>query len=77
MQAITIDLRNIYFPGGSSVTLQSQFGGINGIYPTFGQDDRQVGRVNFIENVGYDKTTINNQAIFDQFQDRIRILPLQ
>ena len=77
MQAITIDLRNIYFPGGSSVTLQSQFGGINGIYPTFGQDDRQVGRVNFIENVGYDKTTINNQAIFDQFQDRIRIVPLQ
>jgi hypothetical protein len=77
MQAITIDLRNIYFPGGSSVTLQSQFGGINGIYPTFGQDDRQVGRVNFIENVGYDKTTINNQVIFDQFQDRIRILPLQ
>jgi hypothetical protein len=77
MQAITIDLRNIYFPGGSSVTLQSQFGGINGIYPTFGQDDRQIGRVNFIENVGYDKTTINSQALFDQFQDRIRILPLQ
>jgi hypothetical protein len=84
MQAITIDLRNIYFPSGSSVMLQSQFGGIDGIYPTFPTGDaanlfgnRQVGRVNFIENVGYDQTTINNRVIFDQFRDRIQILPLQ
>ena len=84
MQAITIDLRNIYFPDGSSVYLQSQFGGIDGIYPTFPTGDptdlfgnRQIGRVNFIENVGYDKTTIDTRAIFDQFRDRIQITPLQ
>jgi len=84
MQAITIDLRNIYFPNGSSVMLQSQFGGIDGIYPTFPTGDpkdlfgnREVGRVNFIENVGYDKTTIDTRATFDQFRDRIQISPLR
>ena len=35
MQAITIDLQNVFFPDGSMVHLQSQFGGIDGIYPTF------------------------------------------
>lgn len=74
MQAITIDLRNIYFPDGSTVHLQSQFGGIQGIYPNFGSSE--VGRVNFIENVGYHQTLIDNQSTFDQFRHQILITPL-
>ena len=74
MQAITIDLRNVFFPDGSMVHLQSQFGGYDGIYPNFG--DSQPGRVNFIENVGYHQTVIDNRAIFDQFSDKITITPL-
>ena len=74
MQAITIDLRNVFFPDGSMVYLQSQFGGIDGIYPNFGSS--QVGRVNFIENVGYHQTPIQNRATFDQFRDHIQIRPI-
>ena len=74
MQAITIDLRNVFFPDGSMVYLQSQFGGIDGIYPNFGSSE--VGRVNFIENVGYHQTVIQNRATFDQFRDQIQIRPI-
>ena len=74
MQAITIDLRNVFFPDGSMVHLQSQFGGIDGIYPNFGSS--QVGRVNFIDNVGYNTTVIQDRATFDQFRDKIQISPI-
>jgi hypothetical protein len=74
MEAITIDLRNILFPEGSTVHLSSQFGGIDGIYPNFGSSE--IGRVNFIENVGYHQTIINDRATFDQFQNNIIISPL-
>jgi hypothetical protein len=74
MQAITIDLRNVFFPNGSMVHLQSQFGGIDGIYPNFGSS--QVGRVNFIDNVGYNTTVIQDRATFDQFRDKIQISPI-
>ena len=83
MQATTIDLQNVFFPGGSTAHLQSRDGGIDGIYPTFPTGDpanllgnRQVGRVNFIQNVGYDQTVINNRATFDQFKNQILITPL-
>ncbi len=83
MQAITVDLQNVFFPDGSMVYLQSQFGGIDGLYPTFPTGDpnnllgnRQFGRVNFIENVGYAETIINNRQTFDLFKDKIHISPL-
>jgi hypothetical protein len=74
MEAITVDLRNILFPEGSTVHLSSQFGGLDGIYPNFGSSE--IGRVNFIENVGYHQTIINDRATFDQFQNNIIISPL-
>ena len=83
MQAITVDLQNVFFPDGSMVYFQSQFGGIDGLYPTFPTGDpnnllgnRQFGRVNFIENVGYAETIINNRQTFDLFKDKIHISPL-
>ena len=83
MQAITVDLQNVLFPEGSMVYLQSQFGGIDGIYPTFPTGDpnnllgnREFGRVNFIENVGYAETIINNRQTFDLFKEQILITPL-
>ena len=83
MEATTIDLRNIFFPDGSIVHLSSQYGGIDGIYPTFPTGDpanlfgnREIGRVNFIENVGYYETIINNRETFDLFKDNIIISPL-
>ena len=83
MQATTIDLQNVFFPSGSTAYLQSRDGGIDGIYPTFPTGDpanllgnRQVGRVNFIQNVGYDQTIINNRTTFDQFKNQILITPL-
>jgi len=46
MDAITIDLGNVTFPTNSDVLLRSRDGGLN-----FGDADRTVGDVNFIENV--------------------------
>lgn len=53
MDAITIDLGNVTFPNHSDVLLRSRDGGLN-----FGQKDRAVGDVNFIENVKYHNTTL-------------------
>ena len=46
MDAITIDLANVSFPSNSDVMLRSRDGGLN-----FGNTQRTVGDVNFIENV--------------------------
>lgn len=80
MQAITIDLRNINFPAGSLVNLATQLGGIDGKYPTFPTGDtqdllgnREIGRVNFIQNVQYNQNLLNNRAQFDQFGQNIYI----
>ena len=73
LEATTIDLRNINFPGGSQVQMGTLYGGIDGKYPTFPGDPRQVGRVNFIENVQYDKNPLDNVKQFDQFGQNIHI----
>ena len=36
MEAMTINLSNLNFPGGSVVNLNSAYGGIDGMYPNFG-----------------------------------------
>ena len=53
MEAITIDLRNVTFPGASEVMLRSRDG-----IPTFGEIERAVGKVNFIENVKHGETLL-------------------
>lgn len=73
MQATTIDLMNINFPGGSQVNMATMYGGVDGKYPTFGANQREVGRVNFINNVRYDKNLMNNRTQFDKFGQNIQI----
>ena len=65
MQARTVDIKNTTFPGGSEVILVSEYGGLQGKYPTFGVSKRQMGRVNFIDNVKYDNVTIDSNEAFD------------
>jgi hypothetical protein len=65
MEARTVDLRNVEFPSGSEIKLVSQLGGIDGRYPTFGLGERQMGRVNFIQDVYYDTKHIYNPNSFD------------
>ena len=73
MQATTINLMNINFPGGSQVNMATMYGGVDGKYPTFGTNQREVGRVNFINNVSYDKNLMNNRTQFDKFGQNIQI----
>ena len=65
LEARTIDLKNITFPAASEVTLASELGGISGRYPTFGNSQRQTGRVNFIQNVYYNVNHLDSEANFD------------
>ena len=53
MEATTLRLRNVSFPGSAQVRLNSSLGGVDGKYPNFGNVSaaQQIGRVNFIENV--------------------------
>ncbi|MDG0965621.1 MAG: hypothetical protein P8O23_11195, partial [Opitutales bacterium] len=60
MEAITIDLKNINFPSQSEVMLRSQLG-----QPTFGINNREIGAVNFIENVSHGSRPINNMQDFN------------
>ena len=60
MEARTVDLKNVTFPHGSEVKLASGLGGIDGKYPTFGINNRVIGRVNFIDQVNYNSTNIGN-----------------
>ena len=80
MQATTISLRNINFPDGSNIFLATDYGGIDGKYPTFPTGDAndlmgnwQQGRVNFIQNVRYNENVMNNRSQFDQFGQNIQI----
>jgi hypothetical protein len=65
MEARTVDLKNVTFPNGSEVNLASELGGVDGKYPTFGINDRAIGRVNFIDQVKYDTNLIYSQNSFD------------
>ena len=76
MQAITIDLQNINFPDGSMVNLSTLYGGIDGKYPTFPSDTREIGRVNFLENVRYNQNLLNNRTQFDTHGQNIFISPI-
>ena len=60
MEARTVDLKNVTFPNGSEVKLASELGGVDGKYPTFGINDRTIGRVNFIDQVNYNTTSVGN-----------------
>ena len=71
MDAMTINLRNINFPAGSTVNLNSSYGGVDGVYPNFGSS--AVGRVNFIENVKYNSHLLNTRSAFDSFGSSITI----
>ena len=77
MQATTIDLQHINFPGGSIVNMATLYGGIDGKYPTFPGESRQIGRVNFIENVQYNQNLLDTRAHFDQFGQNINISIIQ
>jgi hypothetical protein len=71
MEAMTINLSNLNFPAGSTVQLNSLYGGVDGKYPTF--DGKEYGRVNFIQNVRYNQNLMNSRSTFDQFGGAITI----
>lgn len=76
MEANTIRLTEVHFPGLSSVQLNSLKGAIDGRYPNFGSSipaAEQIGRVNFIKNVTSGGNLINNRLSFDQFGGNISI----
>jgi hypothetical protein len=71
MEAMTVNLKNLNFPAGSSVNLNSAYGGIEGLYPNFGSS--AVGRVNFIQNVKYNSHLLNSRSTFDAYGTSITI----
>ena len=71
MEAMTINLSNLNFPAGSTVKLNSAYGGVDGVYPNFGSS--AVGRVNFIQNVKYNSHLLNNKSAFDTYGSSITI----
>ena len=71
MEAMTINLSNLNFPAGSTVQLNSLYGGMDGSYPNFGA--KQYGRVNFIQNVQYNSNLINSRTAFDKHGGNISI----
>ena len=71
MEAMTINLSNLNFPAGSTVQLNSLYGGVDGVYPNFG--NKEYGRVNFIQNVRYNQNLMNSRSTFDQFGGSITI----
>ena len=76
MEASTVRLRNINFPGNSAVRINSLKGPIQGKYPNFGTSipaAQQIGRVNFIENVRSGGNLLHNKQAFDQFGNNISI----
>jgi hypothetical protein len=72
MEAMTINLSNINFPSGSSVNLNSLYGGIEGKYPSFGATT-QYGRVNFIQGMSYGSNPVMNRTNFDLYGGNIKI----
>ena len=71
LQANTVNLTNIDFPGGSNVNINSLKGALNGKYPNFGTSS--YGRVNFLENVKYGGNLIMDRPGFDQHGQNITI----
>ena len=75
MEATTLRLRNVNFPGSAQVRLNSLKGGVDGRYPNFGNVSaaKQIGRVNFIENVKSGSNLLNSRAAFDLHGKNIQI----
>ena len=75
MEATTLRLKNVNFPGSAQVRLNSSLGGVDGRYPNFGtvSPNQQIGRVNFIENVKSGGNLLNTRAAFDQHGGNIKI----
>ena len=77
MEAATINLTNIDFPGSASAYLNSKLGGTadgstgSGAYPHFGSS--AYGRVNFIGGVKYNGNTIDSTGSFDSYGNNIHI----
>ena len=77
MEATTVNLTNVDFPGGANVRLRSRDGGTQngtsgeGNYPKFGAST--AGRVNFVSNVKYNGNPIGNTAQFDAHGGNISI----
>jgi hypothetical protein len=76
MEATTLRLSNVNFPGASQVRLNSLKGGVDGRYPNFGRSIpavQQVGRVNFIENIKSGGNLLHDRPSFDQYGKNINI----
>ena len=76
MEATTMRLRNVNFPGASQVRLNSLKGAIDGRYPNFGTAipaSQQIGRVNFIENVRSGNNLLHDRPSFDLHGKNITI----
>jgi hypothetical protein len=76
MEATTIRLRNVDFPGASQVRLNSLKGPIDGRYPNFGTAipaAQQIGRVNFIHNVKSGGNLLHDRPSFDLHGKNIKI----
>ena len=76
MEATTIRLSNVDFPGATSVQLNSLKGPIDGSYPNFGTSiplSEQLGRVNFLQNVSSGGNPLIDRPSFDQFGGNISI----
>jgi len=76
MEATTLRLSNVDFPGASQVRLNSLKGGVDGRYPNFGRSipsAQQIGRVNFIENVKSGGNLLHDRPSFDQHGKNINI----
>ena len=71
MSAITINLADVTFPNGSTIMLNSAYGGLEGKYPNFGSS--QYGRVNFINSVRYGESLIDGRSAFDATGGKITI----
>ena len=76
MEATTIRLRNVDFPGASQVRLNSLKGPLDGRYPNFGTSipsAQQIGRVNFIQNVKSGGNLLHDRPSFDLHGKNIKI----
>ena len=76
MEATTIRLRNVDFPGASQVRLNSLKGPLDGRYPNFGTSipsTQQIGRVNFIQNVKLGGNLLHDRPSFDLHGKNIKI----
>jgi len=71
MEAQTVNLRNLNFPSGSTVKLNSAYGPLDGKYPNF--NSIMWGRVNFITNIRYADNLIMTRPAFDTHGGNISI----